>query len=233
MERDILNFNNGLNVDEAVDELSKEHNSAAAKSFFAEAETAEFLVPYKDKETELCVLNMQQKGRMLPAFSSYEAFEKSPLPKGKAVIMPFSKINEIIQKSGGKIEGVIINPHGKSLIFKHNFNKLSPNGEQKSHEIKFMKPGFVPETIIAALSGFFTASGNVYKAYFLWAQKENDLAPHLFLVVDFDGKKEEFFPEVAKVIRPYFKPGDGVEMAKADLKLLSAAEKLVLPFYKK
>ena len=233
MERDILNFNNGLNVDEAVDALSKEHNDALAKQFFAEAGNAEFLVPYKDKPTELCVFNMQENGKMIPAFSCYAAFEKSPLPKGRAVIMPFSRINEIVKKSGGQIAGIVINPHGKSLIFKQNPKTENPDGEQKPQEIKFMKPGSVPETITAALCGFFSASGNVYKAYLLWAQKNGDLAPHLFLVVDFDGKREDVFPKVAQVIRPYLKSGDGVEMAKADMKLLSAAEKLVQPFYKK
>ena len=73
----------------------------------------------------------------------------------------------------------------------------------------------------------------MYKAYLLWAQKDGDIAPHLFLIVDFDGKREEFFPKIAEVIRPYLKSGDGVEMAKANLKLLSAAEKLVKPFYEK
>ena len=233
MERDILNFNNGLNVDGAVDALSAGSNGDIAKQLFADAESAEFLVPYKDKTTELCVLNMQEKGRMIPAFSSYAAFEKSPLPKDRAFIMPFSKIDEIVKKSGGKIAGIVINPHGKSLIFKHSEGSEAPGGEQKAREIKFMKPGSVPETITASLSGFFKESGNVYKAYLLWAQKDGDLAPHLFLIVDFDGKREEFFPKIAEVIRPYLKSGDGVEMAKANLKLLSAAEKLVKPFYEK
>ncbi len=231
MERNILNFNNGLDVDDIVDTLAKEHNEDVVKQFFVEAGNAEFLVPFKNKATELCVLNMQEKGRMLPVFSSYAAFEKSPLPKDKAAIMPFSKINGIVQRSGGKIDGIVINPHGKSLIFKHN--AVDKKTDAKSHEIKFMKPVSIPETVTAALSGFFTASGNVYKAYLLWAQKENDLAPHLFLIVDFDGTKEEFLPKVAEAVRPYFKPGDSIEMAKADFKLLSAAEKLAAPFYRK
>lgn len=233
MERDILNFNNGLNVDETVDALAKERNEALAKQFFAEAGNAEFLVPYKDRPTELCVLNMQENGRMIPVFSCYAAFEKSPLPKGRAVIMPFSRINAIVQKSSGQIAGIVINPHGKSLIFKQNPKTENPDGAQTPQEIKFMKPGSVPKTLTAALCGFFAAFGNVYKAYLLWAQKDGDLAPHLFLVVDFDGKREEFFPQVAQVIKPYLKSGDGVEMAKANLKLLSAAEKLVEPFYRK
>ena len=49
----------------------------------------------------------------------------------------------------------------------------------------------------------------------------------------FDGKPEELFPKIGEVLRPYFGEGDRVEMAKADLKLLEAAEKVTKPFYKK
>ena len=48
----------------------------------------------------------------------------------------------------------------------------------------------------------------------------------------FDGKPEELFPKIGDVLRPYFGEGDRVEMAKADLKLLEAAEKVTKPFYK-
>ena len=51
--------------------------------------------------------------------------------------------------------------------------------------------------------------------------------------VAFDVKPEELFPKIGEVLRPYFGEGDWVEMAKADLKLLEAAEKVTKPFYKK
>ena len=96
-----------------------------------------------------------------------------------------------------------------------------------------MKPPFVPETIAAVLKEFFSGCENVYSAYLLWAQKESDLAPKLFLLVDFYGKREEFFPEISKALKSCLKPGDNVEIAKADFKLLKAAEKLAKPVYKK
>ena len=49
----------------------------------------------------------------------------------------------------------------------------------------------------------------------------------------FWGKPKELFPKIGEVLRPYFGEGDRVEMAKADLKLLEAAEKVTKPFYKK
>ncbi len=223
-------FDNGLDIDTAAEKFAESHDPEIVKEIFKKAQTADFLVPYRDKVNNIPIFSTEEKGKLFPAFSSFEAFEKSPLPKDKATIMPFSKIDEIITKSGGQINGIIINPHGRSMVFEKNAPGTTPNNPT---EVKFMKPASVPATITAALHGYFTASQNVYAAYLLWAQKTNDLAPHLFLIIDFDGKAEEFFPKVAEAIRPCLSKGDNVEMAKADLKLLNAAEKLVKPFYKK
>lgn len=230
MSTDIKNFNNGLDVDGVADTVAKEHNGELVKEFFEEVGKAEFLVPHRDNVNTIPLLNIEGKGKMLPVFSSFGAFEKSPLPKDKAKIMPFSKIDEIVRASAGQIAGIIINPHGKSMIFQHNGAKAP---EANPGGIKLMKAASVPENIVAVLKNYFSECENVYAAYVLWAQKENDLAPHLFLVIDFDGKKEEFFPNVANAIRPCLKTGDNVEMAKADFKLLKAAEKLAVPIYKK
>ena len=228
---DIKNFHNGLDVDGVADEFKETNDAEAVKEFFEKAQNADFLVPYRDKMNTFPLLDVKERGKMFPVFSSYEAFEKSPLPKDKARIMSFSEIDKIVKNSGGQIAGIIINPHGKSMIFQHNGAK--PAEKSSGGDMKLMKPASVPESIAAALHGFFTASGNVYSAYILWAQKESDLAPHLFIVIDFDGNREEFFPKVAEAIRPCLKSGDNVEMAKADFKLLTAAEKLVKPIYKK
>lgn len=221
----LKNFNNGLDVDGVSDIVKETGDASAVRGFFADVEISNFIVPYRDNPNTFPLLEIKEKGKMLPIFSSYEAFEKSPLPKDHANILPFSKLDEMLKKSNGQIAGIIINPHGKSMIFQRN--SAIPG------EMKLSKPAFVPEGIISALCGYFKTCENVYSAYILWAQKKNDIAPHLFLIVDFDGKKEEFFPKLGESLRTMLKPGESVEMAKADFKLLQAAEKLVKPIYKK
>ena len=191
---------------------------------------ANFLVPYRDKVTVIPLLDVKDKGKMLPIFSSFSAFEKSPLPKDSARIMPFSEIDEIVRKSEGKIAGIIINPHGKSMVFQRNGGKAT---EKNEGGVRLIKPPFVPEKFETLLKEFFAKCENVYSAWLLWAQRETDLAPKLFLLMDFDGKREEFFPKVAEALKPCMNPGDNIEMAKADFKLLKAAEKLAKPIYKK
>lgn len=230
MNEDIMNFESGIDVDSASDRMAEKPDEEFMRDFFGRVGIANFLVPYRDKVTVIPLLDVKDKGKMLPIFSSFSAFEKSPLPKDSARIMPFSEIDEIVRKSEGKIAGIIINPHGKSMVFQRNGGKAS---EKNEGGVRLIKPPFVPEKFETLLKEFFAKCENVYSAWLLWAQRETDLAPKLFLLMDFDGKREEFFPKVAEALKPCMNPGDNIEMAKADFKLLKAAEKLAKPIYKK
>ena len=230
MNEDIMNFESGIDVASASDSMAETPDEEFMRDFFGRVGIANFLGPYRDKVTVIPLLDVKDKGKMLPIFSSFSAFEKSPLPKDFARIMPFSEIDEIVRKSEGKIAGIIINPHGKSMVFQRNGGKAT---EKNEGGVRLIKPPFVPEKFETLLKEFFAKCENVYSAWLLWAQRETDLAPKLFLLMDFDGKREEFFPKVAEALKPCMNPGDNIEMAKADFKLLKAAEKLAKPIYKK
>ena len=231
LPEDITKFESGIDVDSASDSMAKKPDTEFLREFFGRVEIANFLVPYRENINKIPLIDIKEKGKMIPIFSSFAAFEKSPLPKDKAGIMHFDKINDIVKKSNGQIGGIVINPHGKSMVFKHSGAKVPEN--KPGTGIKLMKPAMVPAGVAETLKNYLSSCEKVYSAYILWAQKENDLAPHLFMVIDFDGKREEFFPKVAEAIKPVLKPGDNIEMAKADFKLLKTAEKLVPPVYKK
>ena len=230
MNEDITKFESGIDVDFAADKMAEKPDAEFLRDFFGRVGIANFLVPYRDNLNKIPLLDVKDKGKMIPIFSSFSAFEKSPLPKDCASIMPFSRIDEILKKSEGQIAGIIINPHGKSMIFQRNEGKAT---EKNEGGIRLIKPPFVPEKIENVLKNFFPKCENVYSAFLLWAQKETDLAPKLFLLIDFDGKREEFFPKVAEELKVCMNPGDNIEIAKADFKLLKAAEKLTRPIYKK
>ncbi|MBR3962956.1 MAG: SseB family protein, partial [Oscillospiraceae bacterium] len=110
MNEDITNFESGIDVDAASDIMAENPDPEFMRDFFGRIGNANFLVPYRDKVNTIPLLDIKDKGKMIPIFSSFFAFEKSPLPKDKANIMPFSKIDEIVRKSDGKIAGIIINP---------------------------------------------------------------------------------------------------------------------------
>ncbi|MBQ2899389.1 MAG: SseB family protein, partial [Oscillospiraceae bacterium] len=97
MSTDITNFESGLEVDSAADTFAANPDPQLLRDFFGKVEIANFLVPYRDKPTNIPLLDVKDKGKLLPIFSSFAAFEKSPLPKDKAIIMPFSRIDEIVK----------------------------------------------------------------------------------------------------------------------------------------
>ncbi|MBQ2301649.1 MAG: SseB family protein, partial [Oscillospiraceae bacterium] len=142
MNEDIMNFESGIDVDSASDRMAEKPDEEFMRDFFGRVGIANFLVPYRDKVTVIPLLDVKDKGKMLPIFSSFSAFEKSPLPKDSARIMPFSEIDEIVRKSEGKIAGIIINPHGKSMVFQRNGGKAS---EKNEGGVRLIKPPFVPE----------------------------------------------------------------------------------------
>ncbi|MBQ5897328.1 MAG: SseB family protein, partial [Oscillospiraceae bacterium] len=107
MNEDIMNFESGIDVDSASDRMAEKPDEEFMRDFFGRVGIANFLVPYRDKVTVIPLLDVKDKGKMLPIFSSFSAFEKSPLPKDSARIMPFSEIDEIVRKSEGKIAGII------------------------------------------------------------------------------------------------------------------------------
>ena len=85
MSRDIKNFNNGIDVDSVADRIAAGDNDALAQ-FFSDAAGAEFLVPFKGSPNNLAVLNSPEGEKMLPAFSSYEAFETIAAPVNAPIV---------------------------------------------------------------------------------------------------------------------------------------------------
>lgn len=102
LPEDITKFESGIDVDSASDSMAKKPDTEFLREFFGRVETANFLVPYGETVTTIPLLDIKEKGKMIPIFSSFSAFEKSPLPKDRAIVMPFSKINEIVKKKRRK-----------------------------------------------------------------------------------------------------------------------------------
>ena len=233
MSREIKNFNNGLDVDKAVDEMKDGAGATVIENFLKDAKNAEFIVPYRDAPTQIQLLNLPEKGLMFPAFSCYEAFIKSGLPEDKTVFLTFSKINSIVKSGSGKVKGIVVNPHGKSLIFEQQKKEPGEMTVQKGGQRTVSMLRSVSPSIIAALCDYFSSNEKVYKAYLLQTTTPEDQRERPFLVVDFDGDPEEFFKIFRELLVPYLEKGTEIEMAKADFRLLTLAEKITKPFYKK
>ena len=76
MNEDIMNFESGIDVDSASDRMAEKLDEEFMRDFFGRVGIANFLVPYRDKVTVIPLLDVKDKGKMLPIFSSFSAFEK-------------------------------------------------------------------------------------------------------------------------------------------------------------
>ena len=90
----------------------------------------------------------------------------------------------------------------------------------------------MPE-LTEALCKAFSNNEKIYKAYILQSQTRADPETHPFLIVDFDGDAEMFFTNLKDKVDPALLAKNKIEMTKADFKLLTMAEKIAKPFYKK
>ena len=77
MNEDIMNFESGIDVDSASDRMAEKPDEEFMRDFFGRVGIANFLVPYRDKVTVIPLLDVKDKGKMLPIFSRFSAFEKA------------------------------------------------------------------------------------------------------------------------------------------------------------
>lgn len=228
---EIEKFDNGLDVERIIFEIQEKKDQNLIKESFEKAMKLDFLVPYKDQENQFITIKTKDKGTMFPAYSNYTEFLKSELPMDKVRIMSYPDLQKMVIESAGQIKGIIVNPHGKSLTFEHHQNNnVEHTDNQKLH---LLKPNYFSEAFGKELVNIFKENEKVYKAYFLWGMRDLDIAPHAFIIIDFDGDKEEFLPKVAERLKPLLKKGETIEFAKADFNLLKIAEKTSDPIYVK
>ena len=71
MNEDIMNFESGIDVDSASDRMAEKPDEEFMRDFFGRVGIANFLVPYRDKVTIIPLLDVKDKGKMLPIFSSF------------------------------------------------------------------------------------------------------------------------------------------------------------------
>ena len=67
--------------------------------------------------------------------------------------------------------------------------------------------------------------------WLLAARPDYKTAPHKLFVIEFFGDRRLLFPQVAKVIEPFMRPGESFELMKADLALAREAKEKSAPIY--
>lgn len=201
---------------------------------FALLKTATFLV-FSKGPGQVSVLNNQKKEALLPAFTCREELEKWPFERGHIAEMPFTALEKLVDKDA-RLDGIVINPFGKALFLRRSHladigRTLQAATPRK--ELKMKATLDYPIGLPMAVGELMEQHPEVYRVWLLAAHGDNETADHKLFVVDFDGKPDGLFPQLAQAVRLYLRQGESIEMVKADIRLLRAAEQAARPIYEK
>lgn len=88
-----------------------------------------------------------------------------------------------------------------------------------------------PSGIVEALRSFFEKNQEVTRAWLLAERPDYKTPPHKLFVIEFFGDRRLLFPQVAKVVEPFMRPGESFELMKADRALAKKAREKAAPIY--
>lgn len=219
----------------ALSESLQEDGSPQNKAKnFALLKTSAFLV-FSKGPGQVSVLNSNKKEAFIPAFTCREELERWPFDRGEIVEMPFHVLHTMVEKNA-RLDGIVINPFGKALSLRrshlsdinHTLRAATPRTELK------MKATLdYPIGLPIAVRELMAQHPEVYRVWLLAAHSAGDTADHKLFVVDFDGQPKNLFPLLAQAVKLYLREGEQLEMVKADIRLLRAAEQASRPIYEK
>jgi hypothetical protein len=159
----------------------------------------------------------------IPAFTSTAEYEKAPFTGRERAQYSFDTLKLKIMDDGRKIEGIVLNPHGRTVLFPleairrmdsvmigMNLQKTSGIMGGVHLEAPLRYPGALTDAVRRFMAGKPEVSlVNLYRA----RRKMTDNAHWLFLV-HFTGRKIDLFPALAQVIQPYMTPGEAFELVQ-------------------
>lgn len=201
---------------------------------FALLKTSSFLT-FSSGPDRVAVLNSKDKEALIPAFTCREELEKWPFARGPIAEMSFAAMQRMVEHNA-RLDGIVVNPFGKALFFRRS-HLSDMDGALRAatprRDLKMKATRDYPIGLPMAVKELMAQHPEVYRVWLLAARSEGDTADRKLFVVDLDGKPDALFPRLAQAVRLYLREGEGIEMVKADIKLLRAAEQTARPIYEK
>lgn len=201
---------------------------------FAILKTSDFLV-YTQGRGGVSVLNNAKKQAFIAAFTCREELDKWPFPKAGVAEMPFEALRKLVE-TGPKLDGLVIDPFGKALNLSRGHLadiEQTLRAANPRKELKLKATLDYPMGLPIAVRELMGGRPEVYRVWLMAARSEGDAADHKLFIVDFDGKPDSLFPQLAQAVRLYLRQGEQFEMVKADIRLLRVAEQASRPIYEK
>jgi hypothetical protein len=215
--------------------------------FLTGLKNAKFLVPCRAKRKGtgngycMAVLSMQTEEKFLPAFSSHDELKKWPYENDRTALCSYDKLKHAVLDDPENLSGIAVNPFGRVLLLRqeqlrHIDSKVEGmymHRVDHRGNLRLSRPGCELPGLAEALKNLLRSKDEIYRAYLLLAQEPGDAEPHWLFIIDFNGEKDVLFPAVARVVRPYMRPGESFEIMKATYILLQHASAMCGPIYRK
>lgn len=217
-----------------AEKLKEDPSPAGRAKQFAILQTAFFLTLGGEKGG-LAVLNNKQGESVLPAFTCREELDKWPFARGEIKEVPFSALRKLVEQDD-RLAGIVVDPFGRSLrLDRSHFGDMDRTLRAASPRkaLKMKATRDYPIGLPMAVEALMQQHPEVYRVWLLAAHFEGEHTDRKLFIVDFDGKPEELFPHLAEAVKLYLRQGEGVEMMKANISLLRAAEQAAKPIYVK
>ena len=201
---------------------------------FALLKTATFLT-FSSAPDRVAVLNNKDKEALIPLFTCREELEKWPFQRGPIAEVTFTAMQRMVERNA-RLDGIVVDPFGKALFLRRS-HLSDMDGVLRAtaprRELKMKATRDYPIGLPMAVRELMEQHPEVYRVWLLAARSEHDTIDRKLFVVDLDGSPDKLFPLLGQAVRLYLREGEGVEMMKADINLLRAAEQAARPIYEK
>ena len=212
---------------ESVAELEKNRNKETQYKMCEALYRLELYVPTKDgnaiaKETFRTLENEQGK-RFIPAFLGKDSvlgeFKQTELQLINYLCLKYYVID-----APEMFAGIVINPFEHNFVFDDSFIEIADSvimgmsikSNKNEGKVIITKPQTWNLKMINDLYKIFDGALDVNRAWMFNSKEESGEAPHITIMVDFDGEKVDLFPSLAEVMGKYLDVGDSFELIKKE-----------------
>lgn len=223
----------------AMESFRDDPTKHGRRRFFQALKHARLLVPYQGDAMNVAALHNTEGEILLPVFTSQYELTRAHTAWDHTGTMTLDDLKHILIDLPAEVTGVVLNPFGTALVLRRS-QLLEIDREMEGMTLQrtdhpvpqILAPlKSYPAGIVEALRCFFAKNREVTRAWILAARPDYKTAPHKLFVIEFFGDRRMLFPQVAKVIEPFMKPGESFELMKADLALAREANEKSTPIY--
>jgi hypothetical protein len=241
MDDFLQSFDSGVDLIKSMARIRCNPSQEGKLRFFGELKAARLLVPCREADNSIAVLNTPEKEAFLPGFTSADELGKWKFPMEKVSVMLLDALKHIVIDNPTQLTGVVINPFGQALFLRQpQFAEMDSLTEgmtlaRTDHKGKLEMKATTdyPVGLPKALSAMFEGRSEVFRAWILLAREGGDAKFHKLFVIDFNGDRKQLFPSVAKTVEKFMRPGESFELMKANAGLVLAAQAKSAPVYVK